>query len=379
MDSRSENQGAGQGEGLFSQTVLQFLAPIKQYLLDPLVSEIMVNGPEAIYIEKQGKIYRTDSRFNSEESLMAAIRNVGQFMGRTIDTTRPYLDARLPDGSRVHAIIAPCAPKGPYLTIRRFSQDKLTMDDLIAMGSMDRLTAVFLEACVVARKNIAVSGGTSSGKTTLLNIISSFIPAGERVVVIEDSCELQLRQEHLVNLERKWPDKDGRGEVSIGKLLENSLRMRPDRIIIGECRAGEALDMLQAMNTGHAGSMTTLHANSCRDALSRLETMALSAGAALPLAAIRGQVASAIDLVVQISRFPNGKRLIVELSEVQELSLEGNYQLNPIFQRKLKATKGAGSSDLDSLRPTGNEPSFIFELELTGIDLGDNLFARSES
>lgn len=368
-----QNQG-GPMEGLFSETVLHFMAPIREYLQDPEVTEIMVNGPDEIYIEKQGQLQKIADRFSSQESLLAAIRNVGQFIGRGIDQGRPYLDARLPDGSRVHAIIQPCAPRGPYLTIRRFRQQQLTMDELTATGSLDQDSVAFLQACVVARKNLVVSGGTSSGKTTLLNIISGFIPPDERIVVIEDSSELQLRQEHVLNLERKWPDKNGTGEVSIGKLLENALRMRPDRIIIGECRSGEALDMLQAMNTGHAGSMTTLHANSCRDALSRLETMALSGGVALPLTAVRGQVASAIDVVVQAARFPDGRRLVTEICEVLELSLDGGYQLKPIFERELQGGQGKQWGSLGPLSHSGKRPSFLFELALTGVDLG-GLFA----
>ncbi len=359
---------------LFSQTVLQFLGPVRDFLEDDEVSEVMVNGPDHIYIEKAGRLIRTDRRFSSPQSLMAAIRNVSQFVGRTIDYNTPYLDARLPDGSRVHAMIEPVARKGPYLTIRRFSSDLLGMDDLIRLGSLPRPVARFLQACVLARKNIVVSGGTGSGKTTLLNLLSAFIPEQERIIVIEDASELQLRQEHVLPLETKRPDAKGRGEVSIRDLVRNSLRMRPDRIVVGECRGGEALDMLQAMNTGHSGSLTTVHANSARDALSRLETLCLMAGVDMPLTAVRGQVASALELIVQVARFPDGTRKLTELSEVLSLDPGGNYQLNRLFQFELLGKDPETGQVNGRLKSMGNQPGFLPELGLTGVELEPGLF-----
>jgi pilus assembly protein CpaF len=307
---------------------------------------------------------------------MAAIRNVSQFVGRTIDLNTPHLDARLPDGSRVHAIIPPVARRGPYLTIRRFSSAMLTIEDLAAMGSITRDAADFLMACVRARKNIVVSGGTGSGKTTLLNILSAFIPSGERIIVIEDASELQLRQEHVLPMETKRPDAKGRGGVSIRDLVRNSLRMRPDRIVVGECRGGEALDMLQAMNTGHSGSLTTLHANSTKDALSRLETLTLMSGVDMPLTAVRGQVASAIDMVVQISRFPDGTRKLTEAAEILSLDQNGAYQVNPLFEFHLEGRDAETGKVAGELKALGNKPTFLHELPLTGADLDEGMFER---
>jgi pilus assembly protein CpaF len=363
-------------QDVFSQTVLQFMGPVKDFLLDDDITEVMINGPEEIYIEQRGKLTRTDRRFTSPESLMAAIRNVGQFVGRTVDPSRPYMDARLPDGSRVHAMIPPIARRGPYMAIRRFSKHMLGIEDLVQRGSLTEETALFLNACVQARKNIVVSGGTGSGKTTLLNIVSAFIPEGERILVIEDSSELQLQQEHVLPMETQKADKQGRAEVTIRDLVVCSLRMRPDRIIVGECRGGEALDMLQAMNTGHSGSMTTVHANSSRDALSRLETLALMSGVSMTLAAIRGQVASAIELIVQIARFPDGSRRLTELTEVLSLDNEGRYQTNPLFLFDLRG-KDTETGRVDgSLQATGNTPTFLKELELCDVELPQDLFTN---
>ncbi len=363
-------------QNVFSQTVLQFMGPVKDFLLDDDITEVMINGPEEIYIEQRGKLTRTDRRFSSPESLMAAIRNVGQFVGRNIDPSRPYMDARLPDGSRVHAMIPPIARRGPYMAIRRFSKHMLGIDDLVQRGSLTEETALFLQACVQARKNIVVSGGTGSGKTTLLNIVSAFIPEDERILVIEDSSELQLQQEHVLPMETQKADKQGRAEVTIRDLVVCSLRLRPDRIIVGECRGGEALDMLQAMNTGHSGSMTTVHANSSRDALSRLETLALMSGVSMTLAAIRGQVASAIELIVQIARFPDGSRRLTELTEVLSLDNDGRYQTNPLFVFDLRG-KDPESGRVDgSLRATGNIPTFLKELELCDIVLPPGVFTK---
>ena len=359
---------------LFSQTVLQFMGPVRDFLEDDGVSEVMINGPEEIYIETKGKLIKTDRKFNSLDSLMAAIRNVSQFVGRTIDEKNPIMDARLPDGSRVHAMIPPVARRGPYVSIRRFSRHMLSIDDLVKGGSLPSNLADFIHACVLARKNMVVAGGTGSGKTTLLNIISAFIPPEERIIVIEDSSELSLRQEHVLPMESQRPDKQGKGEVAIRDLVRASLRLRPDRIVVGECRGGEALDMLQAMNTGHSGSMTTLHANSSKDALSRLETMAVMSGVEMPLSAVRAQVASAVELIVQIARFPDGSRRLTELAEVMGLDSRGDYQINPLFAFELQGRDEKTGQVNGQIKPLGNKPSFLKELELTGIDLDSKLF-----
>ncbi len=361
-------------KSLFSDTVLQFMGPVRDFLEDDAVSEVMVNGPDEIYVESGGKLVRTDRRFSSAQSLLAAIRNVSQFVGRIVNQDNPLLDARLPDGSRVHAVLPPIARRGPYLSIRRFSKQLLGIGDLVKNGSMTAEVAELLKACVRARKNIVVSGGTGSGKTTLLNIISTFIPANERIIVIEDASELQLMQEHVLPMETRRPDAHGKGEVTIRDLVRSSLRLRPDRIIVGECRGGEALDMLQAMNTGHSGSLTTVHANTSKDALSRLETLALMSGVEMPLTAVRGQVASAIEMVVQISRFPDGTRRLIEIAEVLELDPAGNYAVSPLFLFKLEGKEPKSGRVAGSLRPTGNRPSFSKELELTGVELPPELF-----
>jgi pilus assembly protein CpaF len=361
---------------LFSETVLQFLAPMRDYLQDEGVSEVLVNGYEEIYIERKGRLEKTDRKFASLDGLMAAIRNISQFVGRTIDANHPYLDARLPDGSRVHALLPPCARRGPYLAIRRFSRRLLSLDDLVAAGGLTRQVADFLRACVMARKNIVVAGGTGSGKTTLLNMLGAFIPSGERIIVIEDASELMLQQEHVLPMETKKPDKQGQGAVTIRELIASSLRLRPDRILVGEVRGGEALDMLQAMNTGHAGSLTTLHANSPKDALSRLETMALMSGVELPLTAVRGQVASAIELVVQVARLTDGSRRLTEVSQVLELDQAGNYQIRSLFAFDLQGKEPDTGRILGELKPTGQEPTFLRELILADSAITADFFAQ---
>lgn len=360
---------------MFNQTVLQFFGPIRDLLADESVTEVMINGPDEVYVERAGRLEKTDRTFSSPESLLAAVRNVSQFVGRAIDQNTPYLDARLPDGSRLHAMIPPVARRGPYVAIRRFSDKLLGMDELVAKGSLSVTVARFLEAAVRARKNTVVAGGTGSGKTTLLNVLSAFIPDGERIIVIEDASELKLGQPHVLPMETRHPDAQGRGQVTIRDLVACSLRLRPDRIIVGECRSGEALDMLQAMNTGHAGSLTTVHANSAKDALSRLETLALMAGLDLPLTAVRGQVASALELVVQIARFPDGSRRLTEICEVLGLDSQGNYRLNPLLAFDLQGKDPESGRVLGQLKALGNQPSFMHELALTGVDLDPDLFA----
>lgn len=349
------------------------LGPITALLRDPQVSEIMVNGADQVYVEKNGRLEKTAIRFRDDEHVLHIIEKIVAPLGRRIDESMPMVDARLPDGSRVNAIIPPVALNGPTITIRKFSQDPFTIEDLIRFGSLSVEMAKFLEACVKARLNIVVSGGTGSGKTTFLNCLSSFIPPDERIITIEDAAELQLRQPHVVSLETRPPNIEGRGAISIRDLVRNSLRMRPNRIIVGEVRGGEALDMLQAMNTGHDGSLTTGHANSPRDMLARLETMVLMAGMDLPVRAIREQIAGAIDLIVQQSRMRDGSRKVTHLTEV--LGLEGDT----IVTQDIFVYEQEGVDDYGRVkgvhRATGIRPKFSDQLKGAGVVFPENIFS----
>ncbi|MCX6028724.1 MAG: CpaF family protein [Chloroflexi bacterium] len=359
---------------LFREIVDEVLGfgPIEPLLADPTVTEVMVNGPRLIYAERKGHLSETEITFDDDDHVMRIIERIVRPLGRRVDRKSPMVDARLPDGSRVNAIIPPCAIDGPTVTIRKFSKDKLTIDDLIKFGSLTPQMAEFLKVCVRTRLNIVVSGGTGSGKTTLLNVLSSFIPEDERIVTIEDSAELQLHQKHVVRLETKTPDLDGTGEVSIRGLVRNSLRMRPDRIVVGEVRGGEALDMLQAMNTGHDGSLTTVHANTPRDTVARLETLVLMAGMDLPLKVVRAQISSAINLIVQQARLRDGSRKVTNITEVQ--GMEGDIiVLGDIF-----AFKETGMKDgkvMGNLEPTGIRPKFSERAEAAGQSLPAELFS----
>jgi pilus assembly protein CpaF len=334
---------------------------------DPAVSEIMVNAADQVYVERAGRIMPTDVRFESDEHLLRVIDRVVSRVGRHIDEANPMCDARLPDGSRVNAIIPPLALNGPCLTIRRFSRDPLTVDDLIDKDSISDAMAVFLKRCIEGKLNVLVSGGTGTGKTTILNVLSSFIPAGERLITIEDAAELQLQQPHVIRLETRQSNIEGTGEVSAADLLRNSLRMRPDRIIIGEVRGAEALSMLQAMNTGHEGSLTTVHANNCRDALSRLETMVLMAGMDLPHWAIREQVAAALDIVIQLERCSDGRRRICSITEI--VGREGDvYLLQEIFKFQT-GRRGPNGELTGRFIPTGIVPRCQTRLEDRGLHL----------
>ena len=358
---------------LFEQIVAEILGygPLEPLLRDDTITEIMVNGPKKVYIERNGKIERTNVVFEDDEHLMRIIERIVAPLGRRVDESMPYVDARLPDGSRVNIVIPPISLIGPVVTIRKFYRTPLTVEDLIRLGSATPEVMEFLKACVQAKINIVVSGGTGSGKTTLLNILSGFIPEGERIITIENAAELQLRQEHVVTLETRPPNIEGKGEITMRDLVINALRMRPDRIIVGECRGGEAFDMLQAMNTGHEGSMTTIHANSPRDALARLENMVLMAGTDLPHRAIREQIAMAIDLIVQTARMRDGSRKIVSLTEVQ--GLEGEViTTTELF--KFEHYGMEGGKIVGRLVPTGIRPRFIDRLEEAGIRLPPSIF-----
>lgn len=346
--------------------------PITPLLNDPDISEIMVNGPNQVYVEKNGRLELTEVVFRDNDHVMNIIDRIVSPIGRRIDESMPMVDARLPDGSRVNAIIPPLSLNGPVITIRKFSRDPFTVEDLINFGTLTPQMAEFLEACVRARLNIVVSGGTGSGKTTTLNVLSSFIPPTERIITIEDAAELQLRQPHVITLESRPPNIEGKGAVTIRDLVRNALRMRPDRIIVGEVRSGEALDMLQAMNTGHDGSLTTGHANSPRDMLSRLETMVLMAGMDLPVRAIREQISSAIDLIIQQSRLRDGSRRITHITEV--LGMEGDV----IVLQDLYTFRQTGVDQDGTVKgyfaASGIRPKFMDRIEASGIKLSPGIF-----
>lgn len=346
--------------------------PLQELLNDPEISEIMVNGPRKVYVEKRGKIQLSEVTFVDEQHVLRVIDRIVAPLGRRIDESSPMVDARLPDGSRVNAVIRPIALCGPTISIRKFRKEGITIEDLIRFGSLTREMAEFLSACVRASLNIVVSGGTGSGKTTMLNVLSSFIPDDERIITVENAAELQLRQEHVVPLESRPPNVEGKGEISIRDLVINTLRMRPERIVVGECRGGEALEMLQAMNTGHDGSMTTLHANSPRDAIARIETMCLMAGMDLPVRAIREQIASAVNLIVQLARLKDGTRKVIYITEVQ--GMEGDVVvLSDIFVFEQQGLDERGKI-IGQLKPTGIRPRFIDRFEERNIYLPPNIF-----
>lgn len=346
--------------------------PIQPLLEDPDVSEIMVNGPKKVFIEKNGKLIKSPITFDDDDHVLRIIDRIILPLGRRVDADSPTVDARLPDGSRVNAVIRPVSIDGPSITIRKFKKDKLSIQQLVEFGSLTPNMGEFIRACVLAHLNIVISGGTGSGKTTLLNVLSSFIQEEERIVTIEDAAELQLQQEHVLRMETKTANIDGRGAVTIRDLVRNSLRMRPDRIIVGECRGGESLDMLQAMNTGHDGSLTTLHANTPRDAISRLETMVLMSGMDLPLKVVRQQISSAVDLIIQQSRLKDGSRKVTAITEV--VGMEGDIVvLTDIF--KFDATGiGPNGKILGELRATGIRPIFSPRLEAAGFKLSGDIF-----
>jgi pilus assembly protein CpaF len=338
---------------IFARTVGHYLTPIKPFLEDPAVTEVMINQPDDIYVERDGRVQRVEAAFADQEAYEAAVNNILQYTGKSLGQDAALMDSRLPDGSRVHVARPPCARMGMTVAIRKFNRANLDIDWLIELGTLTRQACDYLKLIVQTERNLLVVGGTSSGKTSLLNALSRFIPEGQRIVVIEDSAELQLQQEHVISLESRPPDRYGRGAVGIRELFRSSLRLRPDRIIIGEVRGGEALDMIQAMTSGHGGSMGTLHANSPADALNRLETLALMSKVELPLYALRAQIASAIDVIVQMSRQIGGRRLVTRISEIEPLSEDGQYRMRHIFD--LKPVPGREADKLMQLAPTGRQ------------------------
>ena len=369
------NGELGQGEPAFLNEIFEYATDygdMDKFFDDPQVSEIMVNGPNQIFIEKEGKLILTDAKYESELQLRLAINHIINPFGRYVNYRHPMVDAHLKDGSRINAVIPPVAQQGSCLSIRRFLKDKLAVQDLVDKGSITQGMADFIAVCVAARLNIIVAGNTSSGKTTFLNILARSIPDHERIVTIEDSIELQMMQTHKISLEARPPDYTGEGQVTIRDLVKNSLRMRPDRIIVGEIRGGEALDMLQAMNTGHDGSMTTVHSNGPRDTLSRLETMTLMAGFELPVLAIRKQIAAALDLIVYLTRFPDGTRKVTQISEVAGMESEV-ITLTDLFIFQQNGTDQEGRP-LGQFRPTGLRPMFSPKLEAMGYRLDRQMF-----
>ena len=352
-------------DSVFAETLGIYLAPVKEFMDDPTVSEIMINGADEVYIERRGRLLLTDARFEHEDHVAALAKNIAQYVGRTLNWENPLLDARLPGGSRVHITLPPIARKGICLAIRKFFRETLTIEKLKEFQTITQDAADFLEACVQIESNIVCSGGTGSGKTSLLNVLSSMVPDGHRIIVIEDSTELQLQQPHLLCYETRPADRYGRGEITIRHLFRSAMRMRPDRVIIGEVRGGEALDMIQAMVSGHKGSMSTTHAATPRETLARLETLAMMGDVDLPLHALRNQLALALDVIIQISRFADGTRRITHISEVLELDKEGRYQVRDLFTYHTVGKDADGNIN-GRLEPTGLLPTFSEELTVAG-------------
>ena len=360
---------------VFEESVGTFLAPIKELLLDESVTEVLVNGPAEVFVERKGLLQKTEVRFRDEQALQAAVRNIAQFVGRRIDDENPTLDARLPDGSRVAAVLPPCSRKGTTVSIRKFSKSNPTFVDFINYGSISKDAARFLDVCVYLAKNVIVSGGTGSGKTTLLNILGSRIPGTQRLLVIEDSSELKIHTDHVVFFETRHANETGKGEVTMRDLLKSALRLRPDRIVLGEVRGPEALDLITAMNTGHGGSMGTLHANAPYDALVRLETLAMMGDAQVPIEAIRRQIATAVHVVVQTKRFNDGSRKVTHVSELtHDLDAQGRYVLRDLFVFVQRSRANDGKI-IGEFVPTGNLPSFMSEIELNRLPFPREKFA----
>lgn len=360
---------------VFEASVQVFLAPVLPYLKDETVTEIMINGPKTIFIERKGLIEKIDAQFEDENSLMAAVRNISQFVGRPIDDQHPFLDARLPDGSRIHAVVAPIARNGTTVAIRKFSKTKLQLKDLITKGALTPDTARFLDVCLYLKKNIIVSGGTGSGKTTLLGILASRCLPTQRILILEDSAELKVHTDHAVFFEARPADEFGKGLVTLRDLVKSSLRLRPDRVIVGEVRGAEALDLISSMNTGHSGSMGTVHSNNPRECLTRLETLALMNETEVPVQAVRAQVAAAINIVIQLSRMQDGSRKVTHISEGLGMDLQGNYKTNDIYLFEQTGRDKDGKV-LGGINPTGNLPSFMREIEVNRLPFTREMLAR---
>lgn len=354
---------------VFERTLLAFLAPIRPYLDDPQVSEIMINGPEQIYVERRGCLERVSARFDGPDALTAALRNLSQYVGKPLGPSNPILEGRLPDGSRVEAILPPVSPDGPHVAIRRFFKETLTIDRLLAFDSLTKDAAMALRAFVVSKANVLVAGGTGSGKTSMLNVLSGFIPDGERVVVIEDSREVQFQKPHVVQLEARPPDAKGRGAITIRDIFRATLRMRPDRVVVGEIRGGEALDIIQAMTSGHGGCMGTLHATYPRDTLTRLETMAMMSDVEMPLSAMRTQIGSAVQIVVQIARLQDGSRKVTHISEVRGYDAAAQrYVIEDLFVRRYDGVSPDGKVT-SALEASGSTPELLPQIEEHGARL----------
>ena len=363
---------------IFEQTILKFFGPIGPFLDDPGVSEIMINGPDEIYIEKSGRLHKTDARFPSHEALMSALRNLSQFVGRQLSAEIPILEARLPDGSRVEAVIPPASPDGPSVAIRRFSKDTLTIQKLLDFGSFTPDAGQVMHALVACKQNIIVAGGTGSGKTSMLNCLSSFAGHDERVVIIEDARELQLQLPHVVQMEAQPPDPRGRGQVTIRDLFKATLRMRPDRIVVGEIRSGEALELIQAMTSGHGGCLSTVHATYPIDTLNRLETMAMMSDVEIPLHAMRAQIASAINFIVQTTRLLDGSRCVTHITEVLGYDLEKGYQLADTFIRRYLGRDENGKV-ISEFIPTGHIPGCLEMIRALGLELPASVYEASKN
>ncbi len=358
---------------IFEQSIKRYFKCVAPYLDDESVSEIMINGPDDIWIEVSGKLQKTDAKFENADDLMGGVKNIAQYVGKTLNELNPRMDARLPDGSRVHVVLPPCARNGVSVAIRRFGKFSLTMEKLMDYGSITANAAEFINLCVHSEKNMMVAGGTGSGKTSLLNCISTLIDPLERIIVIEDSTELQLQQPHVIMLEARGPDSKGRGKVEIGDLFRSAMRLRPDRIVIGEIRAGEALDLIQAMTSGHGGSMSTTHATYPDDTLRRLETMAMMSEVKMPLAALRSQVASAIDIIVQTSRFNDGSRKLTHIVECLGLDDAGEYIIHPLFEFKHRGFDNSGKV-MGKLEALGNLPTFLDKARAQQLHVDENWF-----
>ncbi|MBM4316227.1 MAG: CpaF family protein [Deltaproteobacteria bacterium] len=360
---------------VFDASIQVFLAPVVPFLKDDSVTEIMINGPTNIFIERKGFVEKVDVKFDDEGALIAAVRNISQFVGRPIDEERPFLDARLPDGSRIHAVVPPVAKNGTTVTIRKFSKTKLDMKDLIAKGAINIDAARFIDVCLYLKKNIIVSGGTGSGKTTILNILASRCQPNQRILVLEDSAELKIHNNHVVYFEARPADESGKGLVTLRDLVKSSLRLRPDRVIVGEVRSGEAMDLISSMNTGHSGSMGTVHSNNPKECLTRLETLAMMTESDVPIQAVRSQVASAINIILQLSRMQDGSRKVTHISEGIGMDLQGNYQVQDIYLFEQTGRDKDGKV-LGSLNPTGTIPSFMKEIEVNQLPFPKELFFK---